>query len=586
MEKVTKMFKKNKKLQFLESFKHKLDVIESIRSVLTLEGFEVPGIVVAGSQSSGKSSVLESISGISLPRGSNITTRVPIILRLEHINDEQAYAMMSTYPDFSDSERIDDLSTIADNINSLTRRVTPNEGSISDTPIYLKVLKSDNPNLTIIDLPGITHMSYNEMQTNIHEETVNLVKRYVKNPQMIILCVVPAGDDFANCEAIKIAKEVDPQGLRTLGVITKIDLCNEKITDKIKGEQHVKLKLGFVAVKNKGTDDITLKDARKSEKKYFNTHYELLENEYWGVPTLISKITKLQNDAIAEFIPSIKVEIHNKILTLENTLSDSKFRILNESDKVKYITKIIIDMNEDLKNFENDPKLFAFFKGYSTSLDKLKPDFFSEEYFEFVKEKIRNLSGTTLANFLSMNVFLSLFDQSQVKKITLVMVEHIQEYIRSQLQIFSQKYSLVSNFLEDKSYKLHDENVENLKTVLNSFFESQEFVFTQDDAYSENILQIKEMTQVTTNEDHTIYELQTSLVSYSHIFYNRLRDMVPMFAYLYLVRRLISQFSCSALEDVTSFTLNDKNLMKEKQEMATKLENFRIIYDRIVDISS
>ena len=103
-----------------------------------------------------------------------------------------------------------------------------------------------------IDLPGITHLSANDEQQDIHAETVNLVRKYISNEQMIILCVVPCLDD-ANSEQ-KLAKEVDKQGKRTLGIVTKVDLCKSdtKIAEKLKGEgNNVKLDLGFVAVRNR-----------------------------------------------------------------------------------------------------------------------------------------------------------------------------------------------------------------------------------------------------------------------------------------------------------------------------------------------
>ncbi len=70
--------------KFAVSVQRSLDAIESVREDLTSEGISVPGVVVVGAQSAGKSSVLESLSGIQLPRGDTITTRVPLMLRLEN----------------------------------------------------------------------------------------------------------------------------------------------------------------------------------------------------------------------------------------------------------------------------------------------------------------------------------------------------------------------------------------------------------------------------------------------------------------------------------------------------------------------
>ena len=123
------------------------------------------------------------------------------------------------------------------------------------------------------------------------------------------MCVIPAVDDFANSEAIKLAKTVDPEGKRTLGVVTKVDLAKNdvKIMDKLRGVgNNVNLKLGFIAVKNKmNNENVSIKQARTNEKTYFlsSSQFFNVSREYWGTGTLIDRISELQMSRVEEFVP-------------------------------------------------------------------------------------------------------------------------------------------------------------------------------------------------------------------------------------------------------------------------------------------
>jgi len=207
----------------------RLEVIESIRADLQAENVEVPGVVVVGNQSAGKSSVLESISGINFPRGENTCTRCASIVRLESDpNISEPHALISTCADQSQGgpnvTRVTDFTKIGGYIESLTEKLGGGEkGTILlDDVIYITIRNRSGPTLTLIDLPGLTFV--HKTQKNIHDVTVELIRRYIANEQAVILTVIPATEDFGNCEALNLASEVDPQGIRTLGVATKCDV--------------------------------------------------------------------------------------------------------------------------------------------------------------------------------------------------------------------------------------------------------------------------------------------------------------------------------------------------------------------------
>ncbi|CAN0533021.1 unnamed protein product, partial [Scytosiphon promiscuus] len=138
-------------------------------------------------------------------------------------------------------------------------------------------------------------------------ETVSLVKHYIENENMVILVVIPAMDDFANAEAIALAKKYDPEGRRTLGVVTKVDNVQTGCGIKAKLRMdpgHVQLQLGFIAVVNRTPveveNDTTAETVRERERQFFKTNPEVagLEKEFWGLDTLVERIVGIQAERI------------------------------------------------------------------------------------------------------------------------------------------------------------------------------------------------------------------------------------------------------------------------------------------------
>lgn len=280
--------------------KSKLDVLERVRADLDCEGIEVPGVIVCGEQSSGKSSVLEYVSGISFPRGEGTCTRCPAIVRLEcNPRCEAPVAWVGMDADVENKgERITDLDKIADKIKELTERHTENCTRIVEDPIHIKVIRNTGATLTLIDIPGITHVNQSAVQEDIHDVTRGMVEKYIQKESMVVLVVIPAGSDFGNAEALKIALEHDTEGHRTLGVITKADLVlpDSDIVKRIRMEREmdIKLHLGYVAVRCRTPKEVdeglSFEDAKQREEHLWNKKpYEGLQKEYRGLDRVRSQ---------------------------------------------------------------------------------------------------------------------------------------------------------------------------------------------------------------------------------------------------------------------------------------------------------
>ena len=279
------LFKKLRKL---------INLIDQLRDCGVNEYIKLPRICSLGTQSSGKSSVLESIVGLDfLPRGDGVVTRRPLELRLCHISTGDPWAV------FEDK-------------------------NILDKPIVLNVYSQTCPDLTLVDLPGVTRVPIEGQPKNIEEITKNMAIRYIEDPLTIILCVIAANSDIATSDGLKLAKEIDTSGSRTLGVLTKLDIMDAG-TDARKAlmNEEIPLKLGYVGVKNRSKLDLTNKlsmaETARKEKEFFKNHpvYKNLPEGHLGTSVLINKLTKIYR----ENLPRIVKAINERLKTAEEELS-------------------------------------------------------------------------------------------------------------------------------------------------------------------------------------------------------------------------------------------------------------------------
>ncbi|XP_076954496.1 phragmoplastin DRP1A-like isoform X3 [Bidens hawaiensis] len=284
----------------------------------------LPTIAVVGGQSSGKSSVLESIVGKDfLPRGSGIVTRRPLVLQLHRSEEGREYAEFAHLP----RKKFTDFAAVRKEIADETDRETGRTKQISSVPIYLSIYSPNVVNLTLIDLPGLTKVAVDGQSDSIVQEIENLVRSYIEKPNCIILAVSPANQDLATSDAIKISREVDPKGERTFGVLTKIDLM-DKGTDAaniLEGRAY-RLNFPWIGVVNRSQADINknidMISARKREREYFTNSpdYSHLANRM-GSEHLGKLLSKHLESVIKSRIPGLQSLISRTIIDLETESS-------------------------------------------------------------------------------------------------------------------------------------------------------------------------------------------------------------------------------------------------------------------------
>lgn len=213
------------------------------------DSLTLPSIVVIGSQSSGKSSVLEAIVGHEfLPKGSNMVTRRPIELTLIHEENKSGRDHVVEYGEFPGlgTGRITDFSQIQKTLFDLNMAV-PAEECVSDAPIELRIHSPHVPDLTMIDLPGYVQIASMDQPEALREKISGLCDKYIQEPN-IILAVCSADVDLANSPALRASRKVDPLGLRTIGVITKMDLVAPEDGAALLNNNKYPLALGYVGV--------------------------------------------------------------------------------------------------------------------------------------------------------------------------------------------------------------------------------------------------------------------------------------------------------------------------------------------------
>ncbi|XP_008169577.1 dynamin-1-like protein isoform X5 [Malaclemys terrapin pileata] len=305
-----------------------IPVINKLQDVFNAVGADIiqlPQIVVVGTQSSGKSSVLESLVGRDLlPRGTGIITRRPLILQLVHVSPEDR-RKTSGDENGIDAEEwgkflhtknklYTDFDEIRQEIENETERISGNNKGISPEPIHLKIFSPNVVNLTLVDLPGMTKVPVGDQPKDIELQIRELILRFISNPNSIILAVTAANTDMATSEALKIAREVDPDGRRTLAVITKLDLMDAgtDAMDVLMGRV-IPVKLGIIGIVNRSQLDINNKknvaDSIRDEYAFLQKKYPSLANRN-GTKYLARTLNRLLMHHIRDCLPELKTRIN------------------------------------------------------------------------------------------------------------------------------------------------------------------------------------------------------------------------------------------------------------------------------------
>ncbi|KAJ5795285.1 hypothetical protein N7457_001884 [Penicillium paradoxum] len=426
-----------------------ISLVNKLQDVFSTVGvhnpIDLPQIAVVGSQSSGKSSVLENIVGRDfLPRGSGIVTRRPLILQLINksptsngdakLETTDSESNVNEYGEFLHlpGEKFFDFNKIRDEIVRETETKVGKNAGISPSPINLRIYSPNVLTLTLVDLPGLTKVPVGDQPKDIERQIRDMVLKYISKPNAIILAVTSANQDLANSDGLKLAREVDPEGQRTIGVLSKVDLMDEgtDVVDILAG-RIIPLRLGYVPVVNRGQRDIENKKliayALENEKNFFENHKAYRNKaSYCGTPYLARKLNLILMMHIKQTLPDIKARISASLQKYTAELSQLGDSMLGNSANI--ILNIITEFsneyrtvlegnNQELSSIELSGGArisFVFHELYSNGVKAVDP-------FDVVKDiDIRtilyNSSGSSPALFVGTTAF-ELIVKQQIRRL-------------------------------------------------------------------------------------------------------------------------------------------------------------------------
>eukprot|EP00064_Thunnus_orientalis_P013009 superscaffoldBa00002063_g13046 len=324
------------------------DAFSSIGQACNLD---LPQIAVVGGQSAGKSSVLENFVGRDfLPRGSGIVTRRPLVLQLISASAEWAEFLHCKGKKFTDFDEV------RQEIEAETDRVTGANKGISPVPINLRVYSPNVLNLTLIDLPGITKVPVGDQPVDIEQQIRDMIMQFIARESCLILAVTPANTDLANSDALKLAKDVDPQGLRTIGVITKLDLMDEGTDARdVLENKLLPLRRGYIGVVNRSQKDIDgrkdIRAALEAERKFFFSHpsYRHMADRM-GTPRLQKVLNEQLTNHIRDTLPAFRSKLQSQLLALDKEAEEYRgYRPDDPSRKTKQLLQMVQQFSVDFE---------------------------------------------------------------------------------------------------------------------------------------------------------------------------------------------------------------------------------------------
>ncbi|KAF5355093.1 hypothetical protein D9756_005579 [Leucocoprinus leucothites] len=372
-----------------------LDLVNGLHSTGVQVDIDLPQIAVVGNQSAGKSSLIESISGITLPRASGTCTRCPTECRLSYspspwkctvslrITTDAKGQPLGQSRNEAFGDPIFDKKDVEDRIRRAQLAIlNPDKpaksfltdddvadslgGSSSESGltfsmncVSLTITGPGVADLSFVDLPGLIASVGRGGNSGDIKLVEGLVTAYIKRSNCIILLTVACETDFENQGAHQLAKQYDPEGKRTIGVLTKPDRIptgeEQNWLQFIRNEKEP-LQNNWYCVKQPSSNDLkqnwTWEQARQKEDEFFLgtspwNEIEPLYARYLRTKNLVERLSQVLSELIAKRLPEIQQEIETMIAKTRQQIEllpkPPPQNALNE------VAKLIKDFDADMK---------------------------------------------------------------------------------------------------------------------------------------------------------------------------------------------------------------------------------------------
>ncbi|KAL4880632.1 P-loop containing nucleoside triphosphate hydrolase protein [Aspergillus karnatakaensis] len=355
-----------------------LDKIDKLFACNVGDYVALPQLIAVGDQSSGKSSILEGLTGLPFPRDSTLCTRFATQITFRRATGQVSRRIRATIKPASQStpecvaklkawtrsetgtlspkvfsDMIQQVHTVM-GIRTLEDQSKP---TFARHVFRLEISGPDEDHLSVIDVPGIFKTVTPGVTTKNDIEVVRgIVQEYMKNPRSIILAVVPANVDVATQEVIERAREVDPEGQRTLGVLTKPDLVDRgaeaHVLDLIAG-RNMPLRHGWVLVRNLGKSELAIGDRTRAE-----VEEELIKKEGWstiapdrfGIESLRKRLQETITDNARREFPMVRLDINKKLNETKTSLNSLGHERATREQQVDYLLDIVAKFETIMAN--------------------------------------------------------------------------------------------------------------------------------------------------------------------------------------------------------------------------------------------
>ncbi|XP_026569411.1 interferon-induced GTP-binding protein Mx2-like [Pseudonaja textilis] len=606
--------------QYEQKIRPCIDLIDSLRALGVEKDLALPAIAVIGDQSSGKSSVLEALSGVALPKGSGIVTRCPLELKMKK-NNKQKWKGKIMY--LETEVKLEDSSEVEDAVRRAQNAIAGEGLDVSDKLITLEISSPDVPDLTLIDLPGITRVAVGTQPPDIGKQIMTLIKRYITKQETINLVVIPSNVDIATTEALKMAQIVDPEGERTLGILTKPDLIDEGTENEtvdIVRNQRVPLKKGYMIVKCRGQSDLTnklsLEDAVKKEREFFEEHKffsRLLKEGRATIPFLAERLTQELTKHIQKTLPTLEQQI---VTSLEETYQNLKQygESVPESleEKKYFFVEKINAFNEDLLKIvhgEEDVKHLT--KRTITDIRKAFnewQDTINENNEEMNKIKSRNnrtgnieyIRGRELPGFVNFKTF-EIAIRKQIQQLECpanAVLKEVAELVRNAflklaIQHFSSFYALCRS-AQGKIEELKSTQEEKAENMIRTQFELENIVYCQDTIYREDFGTVR-AKKISSNENDSdendsdendsakecsVEEMLYHVAAYFKSVKVRLGTQIPLIIQLYMFKDFAERLQKAMLQLLQNGDQLE-DLFHEEEDIVNRRNYFKERIERL-----
>ncbi|XP_050959762.1 interferon-induced GTP-binding protein Mx-like [Labeo rohita] len=465
---------------------------------------------------------------------------------------------------------------------------------ISDELITLEIMSPDACDLTLIDLPGIARVPVEGQPEDIGKQIKHLIMTYIKKSETINLVVVPCNTDIATTEALKMAQEVDPDGIRTVAILTKPDLIDkgtEKNILSVVHNQVIRLRKGYIMVKCRGQqqidDEIPLEVAAQMERDFFQNHDYfrcLLEDDKVTIKCLAIKLTQDLVDHIKKSLPQLHEEIKNQLWNVKRDLKQYEDGPPEDLEGAKeFLIKTLNEFNEKIKSLSSGEMMteknifFQFrveFKKWNDHLNSTKTTF------DNLKELSRDYRGRELPGFSNYIKFEKILQEhvAKLKEPATDLLNNIKDIVIKEFtdvvnECF-QNYHILQNITKDKINNIQLNQLEKAEERISEQFKMENRIYTQDpiflkvlseitkDAFSENMLPVFD-------KQSTYSHL---LEAYYEIVVQRMADQLPLMVTFYMLQETAQLLSIDIMKllekpDVHELLSEDSDVSRRRKEL-------------------